>query len=159
MGLQQLGPLRAEVTYGEGGKFTAPLLLVHGLWSTALVWRPFAGYLSHRGWTCNAVELRRSGEESGGEVEAGVAVLRAAIQALEAPPVIVGHDLGATLAPFCADLSRALVLVAPLSLPPVAASAPRALHEAGGRLARFFGRPLRSPRTLEGRLRARRRGA
>jgi pimeloyl-ACP methyl ester carboxylesterase len=146
MSLQQFGPLRAEVTYGEGGKFTAPLVLVHGLWSTAAVWRPFAGYLSHRGWSCFAVELHGAGAGEVVDVEPLVADLRAMIAVLDAPPVIVGHDLGGVIAQHCADVSRALVALAPLVLPPLATDATQALREAGGVFARFLGRPLRPPR-------------
>jgi pimeloyl-ACP methyl ester carboxylesterase len=143
MGLQQLGPLRAQVSSGEGGKFTSPLLLVHGLWSGAFVWQSFTGYLAHRGWNCFAVELRRGEAEA--DVEQIAADLRGAIGALGAPPVIVGHDLGALLALRCSDVARALVLVAPLVLPPLAAAPPAALH-VGGPIARLFAGARRAPR-------------
>jgi pimeloyl-ACP methyl ester carboxylesterase len=144
MSVQRVGPLRAEVTYGEGGKFTAPLMLVHGLWSNATVWRPFTGYLSHRGWNCFAVDLR--GAVGMEDAERLVADLRATIGALEAPPVIVGHDLGAAIAQRCADAARALVAVAPLVLTPPAGQGAAALGDAGGPLERLLGRPLRPPR-------------
>src|SRR5262249_21759411 len=67
------------------------------------------------------------------------------ISALDAPAVIIGHDLGAPLALYCADLARAVVALAPLVIPPLAPAAP-ALHRAGTWLARVRGAPLRAPR-------------
>ena len=131
----------AEVTAPESERFTAPLLLVHGLWARAPVWRRFAGYLAHRGWRCIALE-RRAGVA---DVAAHVADLRAAIAALEAPPVIIGHDLGALLALSCADSARAVIGLAPLVGPPLAAAAP-ALRHAGTWVARLRRAPLRAPR-------------
>lgn len=147
MGLQTIGPLLAEVTFGEGGKFTAPLVLVHGLWSGATLWRPFSGYLSHRGWTCFAVEVEDRAErgDPADGFERVVADLRAAIATLEAPPVLIGHDLGALAAQCCADVTCATVMVAPLVLPPLAAAAPELLRDAGGLLERLLGRRLRMP--------------
>lgn len=133
-----LGPLPVEVTEPESAKFTAPLVLVHGLWERAAVWRRFAGYLAHRGWRCLAVEL--SGETFGGDVAARIGALRAALAAADSTPIVVGHDLGAQLASRCADATRALVAIAPL------VGAPEALRAAGTWLARRRGAPLRPPR-------------
>jgi pimeloyl-ACP methyl ester carboxylesterase len=139
--MTRFGPLDAEVTRPETDKFTAPLVLVHGLWDRATVWRRFAGYLAHRGWHC--IALGRRGAVS--DVATHVSDLRAAISALDAPPVIVGHDLGATWALHCADLARAVVALAPLMAPPLAPPSP-ALRNAGTWLARVRGAPLRAPR-------------
>jgi pimeloyl-ACP methyl ester carboxylesterase len=136
----QLGPLPVEITEPESAKFTAPLLLVHGLWSRAAAWRRFAGYLAHRGWRCLAVDL--------GAIEALSArgdALRSAITSVEVPPVVLGHDLGATLALRCGDVSRAIIALAPLVGPPFADPAP-ALRSAGSWLARRRAAPLRAPR-------------
>jgi len=136
-----LGPLAADVTTPEAEKFTAPLLLLHGLWDRAPAWRRFAGYLAHRGWHCIALERRGDAAD----LAAQVADLRAAIAALPAPPVIVGHDLGALLALHCADAARAVIALAPLVGPPIAAPPP-VLLRAGTWLARRRGAPLRAPR-------------
>jgi pimeloyl-ACP methyl ester carboxylesterase len=137
----RIGPLRAEVTHPESEKFTAPLLLVHGLWERARAWRRFAGYLAHRGWRCIAVERR----DDVVDVEAHVADLRAAIAALDAPPVVLGHDLGALLALRCADTARAVVALAPLVGRPLAEPSP-AFAAAGTWLARRRSGFLRAPR-------------
>ena len=137
----RVGPLRAEVTGPESERFTAPLVLVHGLWARAAVWRRFAGYLAHRGWRCIALERRAEVSD----IAAHAADLRAAIAALDAPPVVIGHDLGALLALYCADAARAVIGVAPLVGQPIAAPAP-ALRHAGTWLARLRRTPLRAPR-------------
>jgi pimeloyl-ACP methyl ester carboxylesterase len=137
----RIGPLRAEVTHPESEKFTAPLLLVHGLWERAPVWRRFAGYLAHRGWRCVAVERR--GEAI--DVEAHIGDLRGVVTALDAPPIILGHDLGGMFALRCADVARAAVALAPLVGPPLGAP-PLAFQSAGTWLARWRQAPLRAPR-------------
>jgi pimeloyl-ACP methyl ester carboxylesterase len=139
---ERIGPLLAEVTNPEREKFTAALVLVHGLWERAPAWRHFAGYLAHRGWRCVAVERRA---EAPADLTAHVADLRAALAALGAPPVVVGHDLGAVVALHCAAAARAVVAVAPLAGPPFAAP-PAALQRAGNWYARRRGAPLRAPR-------------
>lgn len=138
--MRRVGPLMAEVIDPESDRFTASMVLVHGLWERAASWRRFAGYLAHRGWRCTAVE-RRTDDTA---LDAHVADLRAVIATFEAPPVVIGHDLGALIAMRCADLTRATVAVAPLVGPPLAAP-PEALQRAGSWLARRRGWPLRAP--------------
>jgi pimeloyl-ACP methyl ester carboxylesterase len=135
----QLGPLPVEIIAPETDKFTAPLLLVHGLWSGAPAWRRFAGYLAHRGWRCHAVEAR--GEDMGARLDG----VRAAIAALDAPPVIVGHDLGGLLALRCAGAARAVVALAPLPVAPLGDPG-AVLRGAGTWWERWRGAPLRPPR-------------
>lgn len=144
---RRVGPLAAEVIQGEGGgKFTASLMLVHGLWSDAYVWRRFVGFLGHRGWTSIAVHLR--GRAAGGPAS-GVAQhlddLRTVVAELEAPPVVVGHDLGGLLALHLTG-ARAIVALAPLVPLPLVASPAPALQRAGSAFARWRGRPLGPPR-------------
>ncbi len=138
-----LGSHRAEVIEAESAKFTAPMLLLHGLWSRAAVWRAFMGYLSHRGWQCLALERERSAAAT---LNDAVAAVREAIGALDAPPIVVGHDLGALLALQAADRARAVVALAPIVPPPIARVAPPALRLAGTWLQRMLDRPLASPR-------------
>jgi alpha-beta hydrolase superfamily lysophospholipase len=135
------GPLDAEITDPESDKFTASMVLVPGLWERAASWRRFAGYLSHRGWRCIAVERRIAAEA---DVATHLRDLQAAIATLAAPPVVVGHDLGAVLALHSAEHARAVVSLAPLIGPPLAAL-PAALAQAGSWLARLRGAPLRPP--------------
>jgi pimeloyl-ACP methyl ester carboxylesterase len=137
----RLGPLFAEVTEPESEKFTAPLVLIHGLWERAVVWRRFAGYLAHRGWRCIALERRADVGELGAHRDD----LRAALAAIDAPPVLLGHDVGALLALHCADQARAVVALAALVGPPLAPPA-AALRHAGSWFARWRGAPLHAPR-------------
>jgi pimeloyl-ACP methyl ester carboxylesterase len=113
------------------------------LWSSEEVWRGFSGYLSHRGWSCVAVRLRgRDGTEIA-DVRDHLGDLRAVISALPAAPAIIGHDLGGLLALHLSDLAAAVVALAPLVPPPVAASASRPSR---GVLSRWLDRPLAPPR-------------
>jgi alpha-beta hydrolase superfamily lysophospholipase len=139
--MSTVGPLHAEITRPESEKFTAPLVLLHGLWERPPAWRRFAGYLAHRGWHCIALERRPDASD----IAAHLADLRAAIAALDAPPVLLGHDFGGLLALHCAEIARAAAAVAPLVGPPLVASLP-ALEHAGSWLARRRGAPLHAPR-------------
>ena len=143
---RSIGPLLAEITEAESAKFTSPMLLVHGLWEAADVWRRFTGYLTHRGWRCIAVQLRgRAGTEPVAAAAEHLADIRAAIATLEAPPVLVGHDLGAVVALQAAAMTRAVVALAPIVPMPVAVESPRALRHSGNWLTRRFGLPLSPP--------------
>lgn len=153
---RRLAALRAEVSAPEHTKFTAPLLLLHGLWSGSWMWQEAAGALSQRGWECWALDMRgRPGSRTVDAVgsirlEEYVEDVVTAAQALWAPPVLCGHDLGALLALLAAPQvrPRALLCLAPML--------PRAWVTAGRPplpLARFaavpallWGRPLHSPR-------------
>lgn len=144
---RRVGPLLAEAIPAEWARFTAPVVLVHGLWDTARTWRPFAGYLSHRGWDCIAVHLRgRAGSEPVAALADHLADLRAATAALEAAPVLIGHDLGALLVLQAAAAARAVVAMAPIVPRPVSAEGPRALRQAGGIVERWRRGRLSPPR-------------
>jgi pimeloyl-ACP methyl ester carboxylesterase len=151
-----LTSLRADVSPPERSKFTAPLLLLHGLWSGGWMWRELAGAMSQRGWECWALDLR--GRPGSRPVEAMGAIrledyvedVIGAAQALWAQPVVCGHDLGALLALLAATRVRlrALILLAPL-LPRawVAGSRPLLpLVRLAAVPALLWGRPLYPPR-------------
>jgi len=117
-----LAALRAEVSTPERNKFTAPLLLLHGLWSGSWIWQEVAGVWSQRGWECWALDLRgrpgsrsveRLGQISLAEYVEDVLV---ATQQLWAPPIVCGYDLGALLALLGAAQRRprAVVCLAPV---------------------------------------------
>ena len=144
---RRIGPLRAEVIEPESQKFTASMVLVHGLWSTASIWRPFMGYLAHRGWRCIALQLHHdpSGEPTD-PVAAQVERIRGAVAALEAPPVLVGHDFGALCSLRIAEVSAAVAALAPLIPRPLAAAGSPSLAQAGSWIERRRRRPLRAPR-------------
>jgi pimeloyl-ACP methyl ester carboxylesterase len=115
------------------------MVLLHGLWSTAALWRPFMGYLAHRGWHCVALQLRDATS-----LPTLAADVRAAIATLAAPPVVIGHDLGGLLA-LQLTAASAVVTLAPLLLPPFAAHPPSNLAQAGTVLDRCLARPRRAP--------------
>jgi len=120
------GPPPLATTPAEVTKYTAPLLLLHGRWCTAAVWRPFIGYLCHLGWTCHTLTLfgHRNQVRGGRIVHAGfaerLAAVRAAITACDATPVLIGHDLGGLVAMHCGTRARAVVALAPFIPHPVA---------------------------------------
>jgi len=103
------------------------------------------GYCAHRGWDGQALELPgRDGAGGPGAVTWAdwVAALDAVIAGTAAPPILVGHDVGALLAFACAGRGvRAVIAVAPASCgePPPAAGG------LGTRLAAWRGRALQPP--------------
>lgn len=139
---RRVGAATIESITAEHPKFTAPLLLVHGLWCTAAMWRPFMGYLAHRGWSCHAVSLPgrvpRSAAASVGMVSLADCIeqVRQAMRRCEATPVLVGHDLGALLALHSAlPAPRAVVALAPLVPPQSGSGRRRLIPEIWARLA------------------------
>jgi pimeloyl-ACP methyl ester carboxylesterase len=119
---RRLDALRVEVSVPERNKFTAPLLLLHGLWSGGWIWQEMAGALSQRGWECWALDLRgrpgsRTVEKIGRiQLEDYSEDVLVAAQHLWASPIICGYDLGALLALLTATQvrPRALICLAPL---------------------------------------------
>ena len=123
---QYLATLSAELSVPERNKFTAPLLLIHGLWTGSWMWQNIATALSLRGWECWALDLRRhpgsqSNDDTIGKIrlEDDIEAVATAIQQLWAPPVVWGADLGALIALQAATLltsgaPRALICSAPL---------------------------------------------
>lgn len=85
----------------ESPKFHASLLFVHGLWSAAADWRPAMGFLAHRGWPCYAIDLSDAEAASKSGPDATLASLAdyvaAIAERLAPPPVLIGHDFGASL--------------------------------------------------------------
>ncbi|MBP1684744.1 MAG: alpha/beta hydrolase [Deltaproteobacteria bacterium] len=136
----------------EFAKYTAPILLLHGLWCTAAVWRPFMGYFSHLGWTSHALTLCGHGApvDPGHIAQAGfgdhLAAVRHAIDACEATPVLMGHDLGALLAMHCGRHARAVVALAPLIPPPVGSGRGAVLARWRAGLARWWSPLLPEPK-------------
>lgn len=111
---QRLGGVSVEVTGAESPKFTAPLLLIHGLWSTAEVWRRWSGFLAHRGWTCHAISLQEARDSPPpGHWTDYERRIGNAIAALGTLPIVVGHDLGGMLAMRLARRTQAVVALAP----------------------------------------------
>jgi pimeloyl-ACP methyl ester carboxylesterase len=153
---RHLAGLRAEMSAPERNKFTAPLLLLHGLWSGSWMWHEASAAFSQRGWECWALDLRgRPGShtvEAVGKIDLQdyVEDVTTAARALWAPPVICGHDLGALLALLAVQhiSVRALLLIAPL-LPRAwieNGRPPLPLVQLSALPALLWGRPLSPPR-------------
>jgi pimeloyl-ACP methyl ester carboxylesterase len=103
----------------ESPRYGAELVLVHGLWSGPWLWSAAAPGFAHRGWRCLMFDgrpRRARGDAGRDDLAAWLDDLLAAIQRLEAPPVLLGHDVGGLLALALAggDAVRAAIAVAPL---------------------------------------------
>lgn len=79
----------------EHAKFASPLLLVPGQDPRSSGWRAFAGALGHRGWTSFLLDLPRQPPIGR---EAWESLLQQGIEAAGTPPILIGHELGASLA-------------------------------------------------------------
>ena len=149
--------LLIESIAAESAKFTAPILLVHGLWGSAAVWRRFTGYLAHRGWNCRALNLRGHGGSDTPLVLGAVRFadylddVRQAMAACETPPVLLGHDIGGLLALHAAPLARAVVALAPLVPQPLRSPARAPFTGLRTGFAMWRARPLPPPRGTAGR--------
>ena len=151
---RHIGQVLVESVAAETPKFTAPLLLVHGLWCTASVWKPFMGYFAHRGWACVAIHLRgRAGTSPLESREPGAIGfadhlndLRDVVAACTAPPVLIGHDVGALLS-LCLETTvvRAVVAITPLLSPPDLPGRQPAISSWRSRLAMRLQRPVPPP--------------
>ena len=148
---RRVGQVAIESIAAESPKFSAALLFVHGLWCTPGVWRRFMGFFAHRGWTSYALHLRgHAGTASAPGVAAGYADcvrdVGDVIAACDAPPVLVGHDLGGLLALASAPRARAVVALAPVVPRQLSAAAHPLLSSWRMRLAMRRARPLPAPR-------------
>lgn len=114
----------------ESERYTADLVLVHGLWVGPGVWRAVASGFAQRGWRCALLDATRAG---GGAAHEASLLERAeaAARSLASPPVVIGHDAGGLIALHLADRGavRAAIAVAPLldGLKPVLTPARRTL--------------------------------
>ena len=83
-----------------GKAFATPLVFVHGAWHGPWCWeRHFLDYFSAKGYSCYAITLRNHGtgpvhRPRGSRIADYVQDLSAAVEALSAPPVLIGHSMG-----------------------------------------------------------------
>jgi len=96
----------------EGPRYSAPLILLPGLWAGPPSWRGVASYLAHRGWECHALDLRPHADG----IAARAADVVAYVGRLSTPAALIGHDAGALVALAAAAHGAAavVVLLAPL---------------------------------------------
>ena len=120
---QRLASQTAQVTLPEREKFTAPLLLLPGLWTGSWAWDEAAWAFSQRGWACWTLDPRESGIPNGhapDTLDGRAARIATAAAALDRPPIVIGYDVGALAALLAAERMppdagfRALVCVSPL---------------------------------------------
>lgn len=150
---RRIGDITIESIAAESVKFAAPMVLVHGLWCSAAVWRKCMGYLAHRGWTCHAINLRGHGDAGGRDAVARSSIgdylsdVQRVIASCEAAPVVIGHDLGGLLALACPPATTlAVVALAPLVPEVIGGTANPALRGWGAWLPMLRLRPLPPPR-------------
>jgi pimeloyl-ACP methyl ester carboxylesterase len=81
-----------------------PLLFIHGGYCDAWCWEPyFLPWFAARGWPAHALSLRGHGTSSGAEtlfiagLDDYVADVEHVAGTLDAPPVLVGHSMGAAV--------------------------------------------------------------
>ncbi len=135
----------------ESPKFHASLLFVHGLWSAAADWRPAMGFLAHRGWPCYAIDLSEAEAAFASGPDATLAALADHVagiaERLEPPPVLIGHDFGASLVlaqPIRAAV--AVVAIAPLLPASLRQRSPAIAATWAQRWSVWRGRPVPPPR-------------
>jgi pimeloyl-ACP methyl ester carboxylesterase len=109
---------------GNGRK--PPLLFVHGGYSDAWFWEPyFLPWFAQKGYAAHALSLRGHGRSGGIDtlfvagLDDFVADVEYVAEALPAPPVLIGHSMGAAIVErlLATQPVRAAALVAPV--PPV----------------------------------------
>lgn len=106
---------------GNGRK--PPLLFVHGGYSDAWFWEPyFLPWFARKGYAAHALSLRGHGRSGGIEtlfvagLDDFVADVEYVAEALPAPPVLIGHSMGAAIVErlLATQPVRAAALVAPV---------------------------------------------
>ena len=120
---QRLAAQTAQVTLPEREKFTAPLLLLPGLWTGSWAWDEAAWAFSQRGWACWTLDPHESEtpcESARDTLDGRAARIASAAAVLDRSPIVIGYDVGALAALLAAERMppaagfRALVCVSPL---------------------------------------------
>lgn len=139
------GDIPVEVVRAESPRFRRSLLLIHGFWTGAWMWRGFASYLAHRGWDAYAPSFLESGPAF--DLADRVRFLDRFCATLPAAPVVVAHEAGIIPATTLARAigAPAIVVFAPLVLPSDGGVLGVLAHPRFWR-ARSFGRVVAPPR-------------
>ncbi len=139
----EVGGVRLELESPEAGRYLAPILIVPGLFQSAVCWRGVTSMLAHRGW--EVYVLPRTGRTPSAGWQDAVEAVSAAASALADRVVLFGSDIGAALA--LEACSRADVLALALFAPTLPGDAGRRYLDALGLLGRWRRRssPLVAP--------------
>ena len=149
---QLIAGLSAERYPPEQAKFKSPLLLVHGVWSSAWCWQTWATHFCNLGWDSIAIDWRRSGQNSMGRGQNlsfsdCVQDLGEVICSFSRPPIVLAMNLGALMALKVCGKSRASALILVSPTPPRnlidTRSRPQRLLWLKYRLLIFLHRPFR----------------
>ncbi len=76
-----------DVVRAESSRFRHPLLMLHGLWTGAWIWRDFAAYLAHRGWDAFAPSFLT--DVVARDASERLRMLEEIARTLPAPPIVV----------------------------------------------------------------------
>lgn len=112
--------MTGEIIEPENGRYRADLLFLHGLWTTAEIFRPAVLGFAHRGWRCEMLDLRAEGPADALDVWCERVV--AHVEAAERPVILVGHDAGALVALAAAERAKVSAVIASA---PLLGGAPR----------------------------------
>lgn len=112
----------------ETGKRPAPLLFVHGAWHGAWCWEEhFLPYFASHGYSAHALSLRGHGGSPGGEhlrwarISDYVDDVAQVADAMETPPVVIGHSMGGLVVQKYLETHHAPAAVLLASVPPAGA--------------------------------------
>jgi pimeloyl-ACP methyl ester carboxylesterase len=100
----------------ESPRYAVDLVLLHGLWTGGWIWRGLAAGLAHRGWRCVLADRLSSPEHPTPRVAELTGALHSQLVQRESPAIVMGHDLGGTVAlqTEIRQSARAVVAFAPL---------------------------------------------
>lgn len=99
-----------------------PILMLHGMWHGAWVWRDWQEKLAAKGWTSTAISLPGHGGSDPRNVRFAtmgqyLEVLADVVAAMEPTPILLGHSMGGALIQWylarISDALPAVVLVSP----------------------------------------------
>ncbi len=140
----RVGPLRALRWIGASPRFSQTVLLIHGVWVGAHVWRQLAPYLARHGYTTYAVWLRHHHPGADHGRLNGVGLRDYAYDIVEAVdelngPVLIGHSMGGIIAQMATAISNPAGLGLLSSAPPLGIPAIPRLSFLASATRHFFG--------------------
>lgn len=125
-----IGNLLVDVSLPEKPKFKAPLIFIHGPWTSSRCWKPWDTHFCNLGWECWALNLKGRFEESPPDVlkqlkfQDCVSDVKHVLREAPYPPILLAHSLGALIAQRAAEEENLSALIQ------VAGVAPRAIQPA-----------------------------